>query len=104
MQHTDDFSIERSSNNGIERIVYSPRQRRFETPILMQHGIWHGAWCWQPWQELFARWSGYGHLRVGVASLGRALSGGVCRRSRGGAQPDDGEELPGNRKDDPQVA
>jgi pimeloyl-ACP methyl ester carboxylesterase len=22
----------------------------------MQHGMWHGAWCWQPWQELFAKW------------------------------------------------
>ncbi len=56
MQPNDDFSIERSVDNGIERITYMPRRRRFETPVLMQHGMWHGAWCWQPWQELFARW------------------------------------------------
>ncbi len=56
MQNTDDFSIQHSIDNGIERITYTPRQRRFETPILMQHGMWHGAWCWQPWQELFAAW------------------------------------------------
>jgi pimeloyl-ACP methyl ester carboxylesterase len=22
----------------------------------MQHGMWHGAWCWQLWQELFVGW------------------------------------------------
>ncbi|HET92193.1 MAG TPA: alpha/beta hydrolase [Chloroflexi bacterium] len=42
--------------DGIERIVYRPRERRFETPILMQHGMWHGAWCWELWQILFAEW------------------------------------------------
>lgn len=42
--------------DGIERIVYLPKQRRFETPIVMQHGMWHGAWCWAWWQELFAEW------------------------------------------------
>jgi len=53
---TDTFSVEHSLNNGIERVIYTPQQRRFETPILMQHGMWHGAWCWQSWQELFAEW------------------------------------------------
>ena len=33
--------------NGIERVTYIPEQRRFDTPILMQHGMWHGAWCWE---------------------------------------------------------
>lgn len=42
--------------DGIEQIVYRPKDRRFETPIVMQHGMWHGAWCWQFWQELFAGW------------------------------------------------
>jgi pimeloyl-ACP methyl ester carboxylesterase len=42
--------------NGIERIVYTPADRRFKTPIVMQHGMWHGAWCWQHWQEWFAEW------------------------------------------------
>jgi len=44
--------------DGIERIVYVPRERRFQTPILMQHGMWHGAWCWHLWQELFADGAG----------------------------------------------
>ena len=42
--------------DGIERIVYQPTKRRFETPIVMQHGMWHGAWCWELWQALFAEW------------------------------------------------
>lgn len=42
--------------DGIERIHYLPRQRRFQTPLLFQHGMWHGAWCWQAWQALFAAW------------------------------------------------
>lgn len=42
--------------DGIERIVYLPKNRRFDTPILMQHGMWHGAWCWELWQKLFAEW------------------------------------------------
>jgi pimeloyl-ACP methyl ester carboxylesterase len=42
--------------DGIERIVYLPKKRRYETPIVMQHGMWHGAWCWELWQALFAGW------------------------------------------------
>ncbi len=48
-------------NDGIERISYIPKNRRFDTPILMQHGMWHGAWCWQDWQELFAEWGWESH-------------------------------------------
>lgn len=45
-----------TTHDGIERVVYVPTNRRFQTPILMQHGMWHGAWCWQHWQELLAEW------------------------------------------------
>ncbi len=55
------FFVQRSVEDGIERITYIPRQRRFETPIFMQHGMWHGAWCWQQWQELFAEWGWESH-------------------------------------------
>ncbi len=50
------YSIERQLDNGIERIIYTPTQQRYQTPILMGNGMWHGAWCWQPWQELLAEW------------------------------------------------
>jgi hypothetical protein len=35
----DAFTVSRTLENGIERIVYHPRQRRFQTPLLMQHGM-----------------------------------------------------------------
>jgi hypothetical protein len=50
------YTIAHTVQDGIERIVYRPEVKRFETPILMQHGMYHGAWCWQFWQELFAEW------------------------------------------------
>lgn len=53
---TETYTRTHNVTDGIERIVYQPRQRRFETPLVFQHGMWHGAWCWQLWQELFAEW------------------------------------------------
>lgn len=53
---TETYTRRHTVDDGIERIAYLPKLRRFETPILMQHGMWHGAWCWQLWQELFAQW------------------------------------------------
>jgi pimeloyl-ACP methyl ester carboxylesterase len=57
----DTFSVQSSLENGIERITYIPKERRFDTPIFMQHGMWHGAWCWKQWQELFAQWGWESH-------------------------------------------
>ncbi len=48
------YTITHSIEDGIERIVYTPKVRQHETPVLMAHGMWHGAWCWQPWQEILA--------------------------------------------------
>lgn len=50
------YTRRHSIENGIERIVYTPKNRRFDTPIVMMHGMWHGAWCWQYWQETLAEW------------------------------------------------
>lgn len=58
---TDEFTRIRKIEDGIEWISYLPRNRKHQTPILMQHGMWHGAWCWQPWQELLARWGWESH-------------------------------------------
>jgi len=65
--------------DGIERIVYQPRERRFETPILMQHGMWHGAWCWELWQALFAEW-GLGDARPQLAGP-RRFAGTAAHRA-----------------------
>ena len=40
--------------DGIEWVSYFPKERHFETPLLMQHGMFHGAWCWAEWQAAFA--------------------------------------------------
>ncbi len=48
------YTVTHSLQDGIERITYTPKERQHETPILMAHGMWHGAWCWQPWQEILA--------------------------------------------------
>lgn len=53
---TETYTRSHTIEDGIERIAYIPKEQRFETPIVMQHGMWHGAWCWQLWQELLAGW------------------------------------------------
>jgi pimeloyl-ACP methyl ester carboxylesterase len=50
-----DIHVSHTIEDGIERISFRPASPRFRTPILMQHGMWHGAWCWEAWQEELAR-------------------------------------------------
>jgi len=38
----------------IEHVVRQPEKRVHKTPLLLQHGAWHGAWCWQSWMDYFA--------------------------------------------------
>ncbi len=38
----------------IEHVIQRPTKRAHETPLLFQHGAWHGAWCWQQWMDYFA--------------------------------------------------
>jgi len=65
------YTISHTVQDGIERIVYLPEVKRFETPILMQHGMWHGAWCWQSWQELFAEW-GWESIAISLPGHGQS--------------------------------
>lgn len=55
-RETDQYVMRHTVEDGIERIVYTPKQRQHVTPILMQHGMFHSAWTWQWWQALFAEW------------------------------------------------
>ncbi len=55
------YQITREIHNDIERITYTPDQPRYATPLLFQHGMWHGAWCWEHWQALFATWGWTSH-------------------------------------------
>ena len=38
----------------IEHIIQQPVKRTHKTPLLFQHGAWHGAWCWQQWMDYFS--------------------------------------------------
>src|SRR5574341_98850 len=53
--------VNRTLENGIERVTVTPSERRFRTPILMQHGMWHAARTWEGWQHLFAGWGWESH-------------------------------------------
>lgn len=48
------YTVTNQIVDGIERITYTPRSPKSETEILFLHGMWHGAWCWQQWQEILA--------------------------------------------------
>ena len=55
------FEVTKTLIDGIERISYIPAEKKYETPIVMQHGMWHGGWCWAAWQQLFAEWGWESH-------------------------------------------
>ena len=38
----------------LEHVVSSPLRRTHDTPILLLHGAWHGAWCWDNWRRHFS--------------------------------------------------
>jgi pimeloyl-ACP methyl ester carboxylesterase len=68
---TEHYVMHHTVEDGIERVVYTPKQRRHVTPILLQHGMFHNAWCWQWWQTLFAEW---GWESVAVSLPGHGAS------------------------------
>jgi pimeloyl-ACP methyl ester carboxylesterase len=70
-RETEHYVMRHTIEDGIERIVYTPKQRKHITPILMQHGMFHGAWTWQWWQPLFAEW---GWESVAVSLPGHGAS------------------------------
>lgn len=70
-RETEHYVMRHAVEDGIERIVYTPKQRKHITPILMQHGMFHSAWCWQWWQPLFAEW---GWESVAVSLPGHGAS------------------------------
>ena len=66
-----------TTEDGIETISYYPDNARYKTPIVFQHGAWHGAWCWEIWQELFAEWGWESHAHSlpahGGSNTGRPM-------------------------------
>jgi len=39
----------------LEHRTLSPADRRYARPLLLIHGAWHGAWCWEPAMHDFAQ-------------------------------------------------
>ncbi len=78
-EETADYTKIHTVQNGIERIVYRPKNQRFDTPIVMQHGMWHGAWCWEPWQVLFAKWGWESHAHSLPGHAGSPVQRPVAR-------------------------
>jgi len=76
---TETYVRTHTIEDGIERIVYVPKERRFETPIVMQHGMWHGTWCWQLWQELFAGWGWETHAHSLPGHAGSVVQRPIAR-------------------------
>ncbi len=60
-EETEHYTRISKIEDGIEWISYLPKDRKHATPILMVHGMWHAAWCWQDWQELLATWGWESH-------------------------------------------
>ena len=58
-----DYDIIHEVKEGIERIHYIPHRPNGAPPIVMQHGMWHGAWCWSHWQARLADlgWESHAH-------------------------------------------
>ncbi len=65
------YRIRHVVEDGIEWVSYLPKRRRFETPLLMQHGMFHAAWCWADWQALLAEWGWESHA---ISLPGHGLS------------------------------
>jgi len=57
------YDVIKSIEAGIERITYRPHHPKSDIPIVMQHGMWHGAWCWENWQIRLAElgWESHAH-------------------------------------------
>lgn len=63
----DLFQARHSVTDGIERIHYRPTRRSEQPPLLLQHGMWHSATCWERWQISLAK--------CGVETMAYSLPG-----------------------------
>lgn len=61
------YDVMHTVEGRIERIVYKPKSPKYKTPIVLQHGMWHGAWCWETWQKALAErgWESHAHSLPG---------------------------------------
>lgn len=65
------FSRTHDVVDGIERSIVRATRPRHDQTLLFVHGMWHGAWCWEMWQELFALW-GWDSVAFSLPGHGRS--------------------------------
>ena len=51
VENTLEYDVFHTVTGGIERVRYKPRAQRKRPPLLMVHGMWHAAFCWEVWQQ-----------------------------------------------------
>ena len=60
---------------GLSAERYPPEQAKFKSPLLLVHGVWSSAWCWQTWATHFCNlgWDSIAidWRRSGQNSMGR---------------------------------
>lgn len=72
------FTVSQQIVDGIERVSYIPDHPKSDTEILFQHGMWHGAWCWREWQEIFAQ-NGWASHAISLPGHGASPARGSTR-------------------------
>jgi pimeloyl-ACP methyl ester carboxylesterase len=75
-----------TSSSGLEVIARQPAVTGERPPLLFVHGLGHGAWCWENWQEAAAD---AGYASYAVSLRGHGGSGGRLRTLRLGHYVDD---------------
>ncbi len=68
----ENYVVSHTVIDGIERIHYQPIKPQKEAVIVFQHGMWHGAWCWQYWQAFFAE-QGWESIAYSLPGHGKSL-------------------------------
>jgi pimeloyl-ACP methyl ester carboxylesterase len=75
-----------NTSSGLEIVPRHPATDPEHPPLLFVHGLGHGAWCWEKWQEAAAE---AGYASYAVSLRGHGNSAGRLRTSRLGHYVDD---------------
>ena len=76
----------------LEVLTREPMGAPRPTPIVLVHGGWHGAWCWEHFQTCFAE-RGYASHALNLRGHGRSAGRERLRWTRAGEFLSDIEEL-----------
>jgi len=61
----------RSAATRLEVVARQPRGSARPTPLVLVHGAWHGAWCWEDFQSYFAE-RGYASSALNLRGHGNS--------------------------------